>query len=152
MSLSAVWEPLITGMLQGFGLLAVVWAFHQVRKGIYYHRKWRFCLNLVAGGMPAGSSFENALKNAEGEPCYWTPMEDAGTGTVPGWYYAPTPMSTKRPAWWPWMKRSFVLAYKHQQWKPAEYLTIAQWAERFGGPASAVSALDGGIRRTAAQR
>ena len=53
-------------------------------------------------------------------------------------------MVYEKPSWWLWMRRSYYYAFRHQQWKPVEYIQPAQMLASASGPLSAASQQSGG--------
>ena len=116
-----MWESVTVGIFEGLGIVSVVWLFHQLRKFLYYHGKWKFYSMFDDRDTDLGRD-RGPVSN--GRQLYWTPVEHIGTGSEPSWYY--TPMVYEKPSWWNWIRRSFFYAYKHQQWKPVECLSPEQ--------------------------
>ena len=121
MSWSTAWESVIVGIFEGLGIVSVVWFFHQVRKFLYYHGKWKFYSLFDDRDTDLGRA-QGPTSN--GRQLYWTIAEGIGTGKEPSWHYSP--MVYEKPSWWYWIRRSFYYSYKHQQWKPVEYLSPMQ--------------------------
>ena len=145
------WELVAVGVLQGLGLLAVVWGAHQIRKGLYHHSKWRFFSAFDDRGTDLGR--DHGPASDDGRALYWVPVENTGTGESPAWAYAP--MVYEKPSWWHWMRRSYYYAFKHQQWKPVEYIHPAQMlasasaaSQQSGGGPSAIAGCPPWTRRS----
>ena len=121
MSWSTIWESATVGIFEGLGIVSVVWSFHQLRKFLYYHGKWKFYSLFDDRHTDLGRDHG---PRSNGQQLYWTPVESVGTGKEPSWYYSP--MVYEKSSWWYWIRRSFYYAYKYQQWKPVEYLSPGQ--------------------------
>ena len=117
--MGTVRNSVVVGLLEGLGIVAAVWCFHQLRKYLYYRNRWRFFSILDDRSTDLGAN--TGPMTSDGRQLYWVPVESFGSGSEPFWAYVP--LVFEKLTYWKWIRESFKYAGKYQQWKPREFMS-----------------------------